>query len=236
MSGSLQSATNYMHTVVIRNTTGQLADDLHVNLIPGHPAIAQPHVPPFPAGMVILSPGGTTIDASGATVAPNADAGVVWQSKYASDTLDPENPGFWTNNGNNIGKITFWSSLAINADFLSLGGGSFAFGINNLSPDPIPYTDFSLYTGADPSFFTETDYLANANTGSLVLSSSSGVLSPGLNGLGSFLLEDGYSAFSLKIDGAEFGGGSAPVPEPAAVTLCAIAFLGAAAVKLARRA
>ena len=233
-------AGNYWHTVTIFNGTGQTAFDLHLNLIPGHPVLGAAHVLPFPPAGVTVGPTGSTIDAVGATVDTGHSAVANWLSGFASDNLDPDNPGYWTDNDHaNIGKITKYTSLNLGEGVLNHGGGLYSFGIINSSPDPIAYTEFTMYTGADIAFFNGVDYLAHASSGSLIPTTAAGTLLPGLNPLvGPFLVAPtGYTTFSVKIDGDIWAGAADSVPEPGTLSLFAAALIvGVFAVKFARTA
>ena len=232
--GMLQAGSTYTHTVTVRNDTGKLANDLHVNLV--HPGTGTPIGPAFPT--VKYGAGSLSIDMSGSVAGvPNGSStGVSWESDFASDNLNPATPGNWTSNGTNIGGITLYA-LALGASFQPLGGGNYAVAITNNSANPIAFTNFAVYTGANAAFFDPADYLANETSGSLVLATASGTLNPGINNLGTFQIANGYSAFSLQVNGDTFAGGATTTPEPLSAVLFATALLVCfAVVRLGRRA
>src|ERR1039458_10045670 len=212
-----------MHTVVIKNNTGTTANDLHVNLI--HAATGDPPIGPAFSGN--SGTGSKTIDFTGASGIPDGSStGISWESKFASDTLDPVSPGNWTFNGTNIGAINTWASAGLSPSFSNLGGGQVGVAVNNSTASDIAYSGFTVYTDANLSSFDPADYLANETTGALVLSSASGILAPGENHLGSFDLSTlGYTAISLTIGGETFAGAGAQLPEPGTWILFSTALL-----------
>jgi hypothetical protein len=225
----LHALPDYWHTVVIKNTTGATANDLHVNLV--HPAVGDPVGPAFPT--ITKTADSKGIDFSGAGGIPNGSStGISWQSEFASDSLDPANPGFWTFNGANIGNITVTRAVAMLPQIDNLPSGPvITVAVNNMSSSPLQFSGLQVYTGADLSTFNGTDYLTGMTSGVLALSVASGTLSPGVNTLGSFTLSPfGYTAGQMLVEGDLVGLGGA-VPEPATYVLVGVALLALIGLK-----
>ncbi len=221
---------NHSHTQTARNNTGAAANDLHVNLV--HVATGSaPTAPPFAPGAT----GGLSMTFAGGTVPAGGTATVSWQSKFASDLLDPTDPGNWTFNGAASGNVTV-ASLNLVPVYVDLGGGNVLVRINNIGASAVAYSNLQIFNGADAAHFTPADYVAGLTTGTPValLIQPQGTFAPGLTDVASFaptVSPAQYSGGSMLIDGGLYAQAGA-VPEPATWALFAV---GAALLLALRR-
>jgi len=222
--------SNYNHTNTIRNRTGRVASDLHVE-VPTQPS--DPSSPAFTTAKAEAR----SIDFSGGTVGINGTATINFKSKQARDMVLAGN---WTGAGGaNIGAFDLKSIVAVNLDFHNLGNGEVVVFATNLQDTALAYSGLQVFNDAPISLFGSADYFNGMASGTPVslLIPESGVLavgdtipivqfSPTLN---PELFSGGRVLFDA--DQVPFAIG-ASVPEPSALVLIAI---GAASVGLAVR-
>ena len=210
---------NHNHTNTVKNKTGQVANDLHLDLV--HNATGgKPTAPPFPPGTKTAF----KLNFSGANVANGASVNVSWQSKFKSDKLIGGN---WTKDNVNIGAFGLKDIKVV---LLDIGGGVTRASLQNDTGQPAPYADLAIYTGADNQYFSPAQYLDYMNTGAPVslMVSDSGTFSTGLTTIAEFAPSStGYTAGSALIDAwstsgwdnVVLGEGASQVPEPGMMVL-----------------
>jgi hypothetical protein len=217
LAGDAVALTNYFHVQGIVNDTGTAANDLHVNVV--HPPTGVPPIaPPFTGETTT----GNTMNFTGGNVPANSGAVATWQSKFASDTIDPATPGNWTFNGANIGAITV---AKLSADVIDAGGGKVTVELINNSGSALSYSNLSFYTGANGSLFHADTVLSGLTTGTSLtpLIATSGLLQTGTTDIVTFTPSTAglYDGGSLQLSTGVFGG-AAMVPEPSSYVLAMI--------------
>lgn len=190
---------NHAHSQKVRNRTGKTANDLHVNLI--HPATGKkPTAPPFSPG----NKGGKTIDFDGANVANGGMVTVSWESKFASDTLDPTDPGRWTFNGNSIGTFRV-ASQDLSPQYIDQGNGQVLVSILNTGA-PVQYEDLQIWNDADAANYAPDTFVGGLGSGNPValLVGTAGTFNNGLTDI---------ALFSPTLDPTKYAGGSMQVAD-----------------------
>ncbi len=212
---------DYNHTNTIRNRTGRVANDLHVN-VPTQPD--DPSSPNFPTSKANVR----SIDYSGANIGVGGKATVNFTSKQARDmVLD----GNWTSNGANIGNFGLSSIVAVNLDFQNLGNGQVLVLATNFQDSDLGYSGLQVFNNAPGSLFGSADYVNGMASGTPVslLVPESGLLVAGVSTpivqFNPTLDASLFSGGRALIDGDSFAIG-ASIPEPSALVLVAIGAMG----------
>jgi hypothetical protein len=214
---------NHAHSQKMKNNTGAAANDLHVNLI--HVATGKaPTAPPFAPGAT----GGFGIDFAGGAVPAGGTSTVSWESKFASDTLDPTDPGHWTFNNANIGDVTL-ASVNLRPQYQDLGGGLVLASIQNTG-SPVSYTGLQVFNNANASFFSPSDFVSGLPSGVPVglLAPANGVFNNGLTQIAQFSPATSpllYAGGSVEVGGDLFAHASSAAPEPSSLVLLCVALL-----------
>jgi len=217
-SADVMALPDYTHTSRIRNNTGRVANDLHIN-VPTKPT-GNPMAPPF----TVATNNFRTIDFSGGNVAAGGSTNVTWFSKQARDRILSGN---WTFNGANIGIL---ETAALVPDFQRLEDGQWAVLVDNQNEFPVEYDNLHIATGIDRALFDPLhgNYLNHLEAGipTTPPEGLTGVLAPGLNELAVVRVDTaGYTAGRINLPGLEADEiplGIAAIPEPSTLIMAVL--------------
>ncbi len=217
-SGDVMALPDYTHTSKIRNNTGRMANDLHIN-VPTKPT-GNPVAPPF----TVATKNFRSIDFFGGTVAAGGSANVTWFSKQRRDRILSGN---WTFNGANIGAV---KTAALVPDFQRLEDGQWAVLVDNQNEFPVDYDNLHIATGIDRALFDPLDgnYLNHLEAGILTTPPEglTGVLAPGWNEVAVVQVDaGGYTAGMINLPGLEADViplGIAAIPEPSTLIMAVL--------------
>jgi hypothetical protein len=206
-------------TYSYKNTTGKVANDLHMTLnsnpdAGGKVTSSAFSTPALTANVVVLN---------GGSVANSSSATVTFTPKL--DTLNWVENSYWSDKfGNNIGA-TATAGLSGGSDLYvaDAGSGNLDVLINNAGP-PVAYDSLAMYTGADPQYYGTDQYLTQLSTGTTagvtLLVPQTGTLASGTTLIALVKpAPSGYTGLSGNIDGLPYGTVIFVVPEPGSLAL-----------------
>ena len=190
---------NYSHTATVKykNPGGPNANDLHVSV--PHTVVNASATGFTKAALDSPSTGDVTY--TGGTVAPGGSSTVTVVTKFRSDIIDLKDSN-WTLNGKAIGALAS-NTNGINPIFTDLVGGKVEVALNNTTGSAVAYANLSIFTGANKSEWTVSDYLGVAqSTGAPVslLVPDAGTLAAGMTEI---------AVFAPSVSLSQFDAGSA---------------------------
>jgi hypothetical protein len=199
-------------------------NDLHVDLDDALKEGSTPtSSPKFPT--ITVGQGRTSIDLSGTTI----NAGQAVEITYRAVGKPEIGSGYWTQNGVRKEDINVDMIKKVSLDGVLNPNGTVTVQLDNQTGGALGYAGLSIYTGANLSSATESNYLtqlANSGTPVSLLVPSSGTFPTGITSLATCVPStDGRSSDggSVSLDGLAFGEATEviPTPEPGTFILLA---------------